>query len=84
MNPYTTKPHVGAKPDGRSALDRTLSHGLPSKPLAGLPLARWIPQDVHSMMDYANGLVAASCVAMTDDPRAREAANASRNALPEA
>jgi hypothetical protein len=33
---------------------------MPSRPLAGvLPLARFIPQDVHSVMDYAGGLALA-------------------------
>src|SRR4051812_18704175 len=33
----------------------TLSQGVPSRPLFGrLPLARLIPQDVHSVMDYVD------------------------------
>jgi hypothetical protein len=36
-----------------------------------LPLARWIPQDVHSVMDYTDGLIAGSGATMTDDPAAR-------------
>jgi hypothetical protein len=58
---------------GRDALeDRTLSHGAPSKPLFGvLPLARLIPQDVHAMMDYGNGVAAGAGALMTDDPAAR-------------
>ena len=47
------------------------SVGTPSKPVLGLPLARWIPQDMHSMMDYANGLMTASCTMMTDDKAAQ-------------
>lgn len=47
--------------------DRTLSHGEPAEPLLGLPLARWIPMDVHSMMDYANGLATAAGALMADD-----------------
>jgi hypothetical protein len=41
-----------------------LSTGARSKSLLGLPLKRVIPQDVHSMIDYAGGatgLVAAYC-----------------------
>jgi hypothetical protein len=54
--------------------DRALSHGEPARALLGvLPIARWIPQDIHSVMDYANGLVTGSCAVMTDDPRARMA-----------
>lgn len=52
--------------------ERSLSHGAPSKPLFGvLPLARLIPQDVHSAMDYANGVATGSGALMTDDPAAR-------------
>jgi hypothetical protein len=41
--------------------DRTLSVGEPAEPLLKvLPIKRWIPQDVHSMMDYAGGLAAAT------------------------
>ncbi|HUS27789.1 MAG TPA: hypothetical protein VMZ53_04755 [Kofleriaceae bacterium] len=49
-------------------MDRTLSHGEPSKPLLKvLPIKRWIPQDIHSMMDYADGLTAASGAMMADE-----------------
>jgi hypothetical protein len=51
--------------------DRTLSHGEPARPLLGvLPLKRWIPQDVHSMMDYVDGLTAASGYFTADDDAA--------------
>jgi hypothetical protein len=47
--------------------DRTLSHGEPAEPLLRvLPIKRWIPQDVHSMMDYAGGLAVASGYFATD------------------
>ena len=45
-----------------------LSTGAPSRPLLGLPVERVIPQDVHSMLDYAGvatGLVAAYCAKTT-------------------
>lgn len=53
--------------------DRTLSHGTPANKVLGLPLARWIPQDVHSMMDYTNAASVGSgwLVAADDDPAAR-------------
>ena len=52
--------------------DRTLSHGAPSQPVLGLPLARLIPQDIHSVMDYGSGLAAGLGVVMhDDDPRAQ-------------
>lgn len=41
--------------------DKTLSVGMPSEPLFGvLPLARIIPQDIHSAMDYLNAAAIAS------------------------
>lgn len=53
--------------------DRTLSHGAPSRSLFGLPLARWIPQDVHSVMDYVDGATAAmgTLIADEDDATAK-------------
>src|SRR5688572_11059457 len=48
--------------------DRTLSHGEPAEPLMGvLPLKRWIPMDVHSMMDYVDGVTAATGYFTADD-----------------
>ena len=38
-----------------------------------LPLARLIPQDVHSVMDYSSGATVASGALMTDDRAARVA-----------
>ncbi|MDQ3368543.1 MAG: hypothetical protein M3680_24205 [Myxococcota bacterium] len=34
-------------------------------------MARWIPQDVHSVMDYGHSLLVASGARLTTDPRAR-------------
>lgn len=52
--------------------DRTLSRGEPAEPLLRvLPLKRWIPQDVHSMLDYAGGLTTAGCYYTTDDEAAQ-------------
>lgn len=56
------------------ALIRSLSVGMPSRPLLGrLPLARVVPQDVHSVMDYlgAGGVLLGAFV--SDCPRARTA-----------
>jgi hypothetical protein len=62
--------------------ERPLSYGEPSKPLLGvLPLSRVIPQDVHSMIDYANGLAAASGALMANNPAARIASVALGAAL---
>jgi hypothetical protein len=56
---------------GRTA--RRLSRGIPSEPLLGrLPLARLIPQDVHSVVDYGNG-VAVGVGVTSSDPRAKVA-----------
>ena len=58
--------------DKRADRDRPFSKGEPSKPLLGaLPLARWIPQDIHSVMDYVDALSAGSGAIGTDDPRAK-------------
>ncbi len=41
--------------------DRTLSRGEPAAPLLNvLPIRRWIPQDIHSVMDYVDGLTVAT------------------------
>lgn len=51
--------------------DRTLSHGEPAQPLLKvLPIKRWIPQDVHSVMDYVDGLTAASGYFTAEDDAA--------------
>jgi hypothetical protein len=81
MNPYKTEDRTSAERRMVAPLDRvlhrtveterTLSEGAPSRPLFGvLPLSRLIPQDVHSVMDYANGLAAGSGALMTKDPAA--------------
>jgi hypothetical protein len=56
-----------------SAPDR-LGRGIPSKPLLNaLPLARLIPQDVHSVMDYVDGAIVGAGAFMTSCPSARAA-----------
>lgn len=55
--------------------DRTLSKGVPSKPLLGLPIARLIPQDIHSVMDYADAAMAGSGALLSDCPRAKLASH---------
>ena len=50
-------------------LDRSNAAGVLSRPLLGkLPLRRWVPQDVHSLMDYSGGLavLAAGSASMTE------------------
>ena len=62
---------------GESAEDGAsswLSAGSPSRPLLGrLPLARIIPQDVHSVMDYLDGGGVLSGAFLTSCPRAKAA-----------
>jgi hypothetical protein len=71
MNPQVGSSNGVHKKNGKSAkaqADRTLSHGEPAQPLFGvLPIARWIPQDVHSVMDYVDGLTAMSGALTADD-----------------
>lgn len=61
----------GSYKNGKSKMaqgDRTLRHGEPARPLLRfLPIKRWIPQDVHSILDYTDGLTAASGAFMADD-----------------
>jgi hypothetical protein len=54
---------------------RELSHGTPSKPLLGLPIARVIPQDVHSIADYMNGLTTLAGLFLTKKKNARMASS---------
>jgi len=69
LPPFESMQHTEA--ELRALRDRPMSVGAPSKPLLGLPLARWIPQDCHSFMDYANGLAAAGTALATDDSAAK-------------
>lgn len=55
--------------DGRAG---SLSEGTPAEPLFGrLPLARVVPQDVHSVMDHLNVVALMGTALATDCPRAR-------------
>jgi hypothetical protein len=53
--------------------DAATNLAIPSAPVLGLPLARWIPMDVHSVMDYANAMIVGSGALATECPRARAA-----------
>ncbi len=55
----------------RVARRSTMSVGAPSKPVLGLPLARLVPMDCHSFMDYGNGLAMAGMAVAGDDKRAQ-------------
>jgi len=51
-----------------------LSQGTPSRPLLGrLPLARLIPQDVHSVLDYIDAATVLSGALISDCPKAKTA-----------
>jgi len=51
-----------------------LSQGTPSRPLLGrLPLARLIPQDVHSVLDYVDAATVFSGAVLSACPKARAA-----------
>jgi hypothetical protein len=50
-----------------------LSTGARSRPLLGLPVRRVIPQDVHSLMDYANGAAGLLAASLAHTTRARVA-----------
>ncbi len=77
-----TMPSPDAAPSGASAADFAeladasayadrLSSGIAARPVARvLPLARWIPQDVHSVLDYASALTLATAGIVGRDPAA--------------
>ncbi len=58
----------------RRTLDTSARAGILSRPLFGaLPLRRWIPQDVHSLLDYKGGTASALAGLLSGDPVARSA-----------
>ena len=60
METHTTPRQIDGGP-ARVRDGRTLSRGTPAEPLMRvLPIKRWIPQDIHSIADYASGLVTLS------------------------
>jgi hypothetical protein len=68
MNPETTTTTTKPQPNGHS---RTLSKGAQAPKLFGvLPIARLIPQDIHSVMDYVDGLSVASGALLDDNTAA--------------
>jgi hypothetical protein len=48
-----------------------LSTGARSRPLLGLPVRRVIPQDIHSLMDYANGAAGLLAASFANTSRAK-------------
>jgi hypothetical protein len=70
--PWRTEAGVIAAPPVAEGAASSLSVGEPSKPLLGrLPLARVIPQDVHSVMDYLDGIGVMAGALLTSCPRAK-------------
>ena len=71
MNTHTSTGFGVHRTNGKSARShegRTLSHGEPAEPLLKvLPIKRWIPQDVHSVMDYVDGLTVATGALTADE-----------------
>uniref|UniRef100_UPI003531921D SPW repeat domain-containing protein n=1 Tax=Myxococcus vastator TaxID=2709664 RepID=UPI003531921D len=58
----------------RRAMDRSAAAGIISRPLLGrLPLRRWVPQDLHSLMDYKGGTAAVLAGALSGDAVAKSA-----------
>jgi len=47
-----------------------LSVGVPAAPIMGLPLARIIPQDVHTVLDYVGAATTAVAAMLADGPAA--------------
>jgi hypothetical protein len=47
-----------------------LSVGTPAAPVMGLPLARVVPQDVHTVMDYVGAATTAIAAMVADGPAA--------------
>lgn len=47
-----------------------MSVGVPAAPVAGLPLARVIPQDVHTVLDYVGAATTALAALVADGPAA--------------
>jgi hypothetical protein len=72
------EPAIGRERVAERGEDRVLSHGSPARPLLGvLPIARWIPQDVHSVIDYARAAAVGSGALFEDcDDDARVASYA--------
>jgi hypothetical protein len=72
MEQWKSEAGVLAAPPALDGTASSLSVGQPSKPLFGrLPLARVIPQDVHSVMDYLDGVGVMTGALLTSCPKAR-------------
>lgn len=55
----------------RHVWDRSNAAGIPSRPIAGLPLRRWLPQDAHALLDLAAGLAVAAAAQLSGVRAAR-------------
>ncbi|WAM27186.1 MULTISPECIES: SPW repeat domain-containing protein [Myxococcus] len=58
----------------RRAMDRSAAAGILSRPLLGrLPLRRWVPQDLHSLMHYKGGTASVVAGVLSGDAVAKSA-----------
>ncbi|WP_241758767.1 SPW repeat domain-containing protein [Pyxidicoccus parkwayensis] len=74
LTPPSLQPDTGLRRVVHRALDRSAAAGILSRPLFGkLPLRRWIPQDVHSLLDYKGGTASVLAGLLSDDPVAKAA-----------
>ena len=70
-DPFTHSSYQDLAATPRAGMESHVNRDMPSEPLLGrLPLARLIPQDIHSMMDYGNALTVGAGIAAVD-PRAK-------------
>jgi hypothetical protein len=72
--------HLSVEELSRSALhalrhiwDRSAAAGIISRPIAGLPLRRWLPQGAHSLLDLAAGVAVAVAGQLSGVDAARRA-----------
>lgn len=61
---------TSGKVDDYLLKDHTSPKGRRSQPLLGLPLRRALPQDLHSLLDYTNGLALVVSGSMSDSKAA--------------
>nr|QLH55564.1 hypothetical protein [Myxococcus virescens] len=72
--PPTAPPEGRLRREVRRAMDRSAAAGIISRPLLGrLPLRRWVPQDLHSLMDYKGGVASVAAGVLSRDAAARSA-----------
>jgi hypothetical protein len=74
LAPPPLEAEAGMRRVVRRALDKSAAAGILSRPLLGkLPVRRWVPQDVHSLVDYQGGTTLALAGLLSADPVAKAA-----------